>query len=65
MLKNYQSVTHMTFRGISRISIDFSYIGQCDLINTCFGLPHEWYTPGRKNVQHISPDFKGIYFHFN
>ena len=26
-------------QGISGISIDFSYIGQCDLINTCFGLP--------------------------
>ena len=39
-------VTHMKFRGISGISIDFSYIGQHDLINTCFGLPCVWYTPG-------------------
>ena len=22
-----------------------SYIGQCDLHNTCFGLPQVWYTP--------------------
>ena len=39
-------VTHMKFRGISEILSDFSYIGQCDLINTCFGLLHVWYTPG-------------------
>ena len=32
-------VTHMKFRRISGISTDFSYIGKCDLINTCFGLP--------------------------
>ena len=30
--------THVTHMGISGISSDFSYIGQCDLINTCFGL---------------------------
>ena len=39
-------VTHMKFCGISGISIDSSYIGQCDLINTCFGLLHVLYTPG-------------------
>ena len=33
-------VTAMKFRVISGISTDFRYIGQCDLINTCFGLPH-------------------------
>ena len=32
-------VTHMKFRVISWISTDFRYIGQCDLINTCFGIP--------------------------
>ena len=35
----------MKFRGISGISSNFSYLGQCDLINTCFGLPQVWYTP--------------------
>ena len=40
------TVTHMKFRGISGISIDFSYIGQCALINTCFELLHVWYTSG-------------------
>ena len=43
-------VTHMEFRGISGISSDFSYIGQCDLINTCFELLHTWYTPGEQPV---------------
>ena len=49
-------VTHMKFRGISGISSDFSYICQCDLINTCFGLLHVWYTPGKQCVLNISPD---------
>ena len=39
-------VTPMKFRVISGISTVFSYIGQCDLLNTCFGLLHVWYTPG-------------------
>ena len=39
-------VTPMKFRVISGISTDFSYIGQCNLINTCFGLLQVWYTPG-------------------
>ena len=43
-------VTHMKFRGISGILSDFSYIGQCDLINTWFGLLHVWYTPGGQCV---------------
>ena len=32
-------VTHMKFRVISVIFTVLSYIGQCDLHNTCFGLP--------------------------
>ena len=40
-------VTHMKFRGISGIPSTFSYIGQCDLINTCFGLPQVRHTPGQ------------------
>ena len=31
-------MTPMKFRGISGISSKFSYIGQCDIIYTCFGL---------------------------
>ena len=42
-----QYVTHMKFGGISGISIDFSYIGQYDLINTCFGILQVWYSSGR------------------
>ena len=42
-------VTH-EIQGISGISSDFSYIGQCDLINTCFGLLHVRYTPGGQHV---------------
>ena len=53
----------MRFRGISGISSDFSYIGQCDLINTCFGLPHVLYTPGAVDVGYV-PDLQGIHFHF-
>ena len=41
---------HMKFRGISRISSKFSYLGQCDLINIYFGLPQVWYTPGGQHV---------------
>ena len=43
-------VAHMKFRGISGIPSPFSYIGQCDLINTCFGLPQVWYTPEGQHV---------------
>ena len=39
-------VTPIKFRVISGISTVFSYIGQCDLLNTCCGLLHVWYTPG-------------------
>ena len=46
-------VTHVKFRGISGISTDFSYIGQCDLINTCFGLLQVWYTPGAACVGYV------------
>ena len=38
-------VTHMKFRGISS---KFTYIDQCDLINTCFELLHVWYIPERQ-----------------
>ena len=38
-------VTHMKFRVASGISTVLSYIGQCDLHNTCFGLTQVWYTP--------------------
>ena len=40
----------MKFRGISGISTDFSYIGQRDLIDACFGLLQVWYTPGEQHV---------------
>ena len=43
-------VTHIKFRGISGISSKVSYIGQSDLINTCFRLPQALYTPGRQSV---------------
>ena len=33
----WEYVTHIKFRGISGISTDFSYIGQCDLINIVLG----------------------------
>ena len=32
--------------GISCSISYISYVGQCDLLNTCFGLPQAWYTPG-------------------
>ena len=53
----YIHVTHMKFRGISGISTDFSYIGQYDLLNTCFGLPQVWYTPGGSmcRICHLTP----------
>ena len=43
-------VTHMKFRVVSGIFTVLSYIGQCDLHNTCFGLPRVWYIPGRQHV---------------
>ena len=43
-------VTHMKLRGISGITTDFSYIGQCDLINTCVGLLQVCYILGWQHV---------------
>ena len=43
-------VTPMKFRVNSGISTVFSYIGQSNLLNTCFGLPCVWYTPGEQCV---------------
>ena len=40
-------VTHMKFRVVSGNCTGLSYIGQCDLHNTCFGLLQVWYIPGR------------------
>ena len=65
LIYRYLIVTHMKFRGISGIPSPFSYIGQCDLINTCFGLLQVWYTPGRQCVYYMFPDIEGIDFHFN
>ena len=39
-------VTHMEFGEVSGISTVLSYIGQCGLHNTCFGLPQVCYAPG-------------------
>ena len=42
----YTCVTNMKFRVVSGIFTVLSYIGQCDLHNTCLGFPGVWYTPG-------------------
>ena len=39
-------VTHMKIQGFHVVLAILCYIGQCDLINTCFRLPQVWYTPG-------------------
>ena len=38
-------VTHMKFRVVSGISTVLSYIGQCDLHNTCFEGYHAYGIP--------------------
>ena len=38
-------VTHMKFRVVSGNCTVLSYIGQCDLHNTCFGLPCKYGIP--------------------
>ena len=43
-------VTDMKNTGISCCIRFMCYIGQCDLINTCFRLPWVWHTPGRQCV---------------
>ena len=43
---SFTTVTHMKFRVVPKIFTVLSYIGQCDLHNTCFGLLQVWYTPG-------------------
>ena len=40
-------VTHMKIQGSFRDFSVLSYIGQCDLHNTCFSILQVWYTPGR------------------
>ena len=41
----FKSISYLYVLGHSIICI--SYIGQCDLINICFGLLWVWYTPGK------------------
>ena len=46
---SYQCDTHENL-GISCSISYMNYIGQCDLINTCFRLLQVWYTPGGQHV---------------